>query len=109
MRVISLRLLRDYWQQPGRQDLEQPLKTWHAVARKAKWANLVEMKTAFPTVDMAYGRYVFDIKGNNCRLICSIDFTRHGVLVLWVGTHGDYDELMKNKGRQFKKVHGEMP
>jgi hypothetical protein len=48
------------------------------------------------------------IKGNNCRLICSIDFIRHGVLVLWVGPHSEFDALMKNDGRQFKRRYGEM-
>ena len=108
MRVVSLRLLRDYWEKLGKNGFEQPLRTWHAVSRKARWASLVDMKKDFPTVDMAHGRFVFDIKGNNCRLICSVDFARHGVLVLWVGSHSEYDVLMKNDGRQFKKLYGEM-
>jgi mRNA interferase HigB len=45
---------------------------------------------------MSYGRYVFDIGGNKYRLICRIDFVRHGILTLWVGTHVEYDELCKN-------------
>ena len=105
---MSLRPLREYWQQPGRQAAEQPLRTWFSVTRTARWAGFADMKRDFPSVDLAHGRYVFDIKGNNCRLICSIDFARHGVLVLWMGTHGDYDALTKNDGRQFKRVYGEM-
>jgi mRNA interferase HigB len=108
LRVVSLKLLRDYWEKPGRDDTEQPLRTWYAVTRKARWANLMEMKKDFPTVDLAHGRFVFDVKGNNCRLICSIDFIRHGVLVLWVGLHSEYDALMKNDGRQFKRRYGDM-
>jgi mRNA interferase HigB len=108
LRVVSLRLLREYWNQPGRQTTEQPLKTWFAVVRGSRWASLIDIKKDVPTVDIAHRRYVFDIKGNNCRLICSIDFVRHGVLILWVGTHDDYDELMKNDGRKFRKIYGEM-
>jgi mRNA interferase HigB len=108
LRVVSLKLLRDHWEKPGRDGLEQPLRMWHAVARKARWTNLGEIKRDFPTVDLAHGRFVFDNKGNNCRLICSIDFVRHGVLVLWVGRHSEYDALMKNDGRQFKRLYGEM-
>ena len=59
-------------------------------------------------IDLAHGRFVFDIEGINCRLICSVDFARHGVLVLWVGFHAEYDSLMKSDGRQFKKIYGEM-
>lgn len=108
MRVVSIKHLREYWSQPGRQDTEQPLKTWFSVMKRGLWAGLIDMREVFPTVDIAHGRYVFDIKGNNCRLICSIDFVRHGVLVLWVGTHSDYDELMKNNGRKFKRIYGEI-
>lgn len=108
MRVVSLRLLREYWGRPGNSGLEQPLRTWYAVTRKARWANLVEMKKDFPTVDIAHGRFVFDIKGNHNRLICSVDFIRHGVLVLWIGSHAEYDGLMKNDGRQLKRIFGEI-
>jgi mRNA interferase HigB len=108
LRVVSPKLLRDHWEKPGCDGLEQPLRTWHAVTRKARWANLVEMKRDFPTVDLAHGRFVFDIKGTNCRLICSIDFVRHWVLALWVGSHSEYDALMKNDGRQFKRRYGEL-
>ncbi len=95
--------------QSGRRDSETPLKTWHAVADKAKWKSIQDIKNDFPSVDAAYGRYVFDIKGNMYRLVCSIDFVRHGVLVLWVGPHSEYDELMKNSGRKFKELFGEAP
>jgi mRNA interferase HigB len=89
LRGVSLRLLRDYWEKPGKSGFEQALRTSHAVTRKAHWVSLAQMKKDFPTVDMAHGRFVFDIKGNNGRLICSVDFVRHGVLVLWVGSHPD--------------------
>jgi mRNA interferase HigB len=55
-------------------------------------------------VDLAHGKYVFDIGGNKYRLVCSIDFVRHGVLVLWVGTHAEYDELNKRGGERLKAL-----
>ena len=55
-------------------------------------------------VDLAHGKYVFDIKGNAYRLVCVIDFVRHGVLVLWVGTHREYDELNRRGGAKLKQL-----
>lgn len=98
--------MREFWEQPGRNDSAEPLKTWINVTRKAEWTNLDAVKDDLPAVDLAHRRYVFDIKGNAYRLICSIDFARHGVLVLWVGTHREYDALMKNDGRKFKQLFG---
>lgn len=109
VRVVSRKLLREFWEQPGRQDSEQPLKTWFNVARKAEWRNFAEVKADLPSADLAHSRYVFDIKGNTYRLVCSIDFVRHGVLVLWVGTHREYDELMRHSGRKFMQRFGDAP
>jgi mRNA interferase HigB len=55
-------------------------------------------------VDLAHGRHVFDIAGNKYRVVCSIDFLRHGVLILWVGTHADYDELNRQGGRKLRRL-----
>lgn len=103
MRVISKRVLREFWQRPDRRDSEQPLKTWFDVASKARWSSHADVNTAFGArVDLAHGKYVFDIKANDYRLVCVIDFARHGVLVLWVGTHSEYDELNARNGERLK-------
>jgi mRNA interferase HigB len=103
MRVISKRKLREHWTMPGRGDSKIPLTTWHDVASTARWASFNDIKAAYGVnVDRAYGRYVFDIGGNKYRLICRIDFARHGVLTLWVGTHAEYDELCKNDGKRLQ-------
>lgn len=108
MRAISIKPLREYWQQSGNEKLEQPLKTWFSVTEKAEWKHIFDVKKDFPSVDAAYGGYVFDIKGNTCRLLCLIDFVRHGVFVKWIGSHDDYDELLKNDGKLLKLKLGEI-
>ena len=57
-------------------------------------------------VDLAYGRYVFNIGGNKYRLICRIDFTRHGVLALWVGTHNLSTNYGPRAGNCFGRSEG---
>jgi mRNA interferase HigB len=105
MRVISRGLLKDFWEKPGRRDSEVPLKTWFNVASGAKWTSHDDVKAAYGgSVDIAHGRYVFDIGGNKYRLICRIDFTRHGVLTLLVCTHTEYDELCANGGKRLQQL-----
>ncbi len=90
---------------PGRQDSKTPLETWFDVASSARWASHDDVKAAYGrNVDLAHGRYVFNIGGNKYRLICRIDFVRHGVLTLWVGTHAEYDILCENAGERLKKL-----
>jgi mRNA interferase HigB len=105
MRVVSKGLLREHWERPGRRDSQTPLKTWYDVARTARWAFHSDVKAAYGAhVDLAYGRYVFNIGGNKYRLICRIDFVRHGVLTLWVGTHKEYDELCADGGKRLQNL-----
>ena len=105
MRVISLAKLRSFWQQPAHENSETSLKTWHDVARTAEWVSHDDVKRDFGArVDLAYGLHVFDIHGNDYRLLCRIDFRRHGVLTLWIGTHQEYDRLCRNGGRGLKAL-----
>ena len=105
MRVVSRALLRDYWEQPGRRDSQTPLQTWYDVVSTARWASHNDVKAAYrANVDLAHGRYVFNIGGNKYRLICRVDFVRHGVLTLWVGTHAEYDGLCADGGKRLQRL-----
>lgn len=105
MRIVARSLLRDYWSRPGRRDSEAPLKTWFDVTKKATWTSHDDVKASYgASVDLADGRYVFNIGGNKHRLICRIDFVRHGVLTLWVGNHAEYDDLCARGGAGLKRL-----
>jgi mRNA interferase HigB len=105
MRVVSRGLLRDFWQLPGRQDSETRLKAWFDVVKSAQWTSHNEVKASFgANVDIAYGYYIFNIGANKYRLICKIDFVRHGVMTLRVCTHADYDELCARGGKRLQQL-----
>ena len=38
-------------------------------------------------------RVVFNIKGNDYRLVTAVDFEKHIVWVKWIGTHAEYDRI----------------
>ena len=105
MRVISKKRLRQFWENPGRENSRDALQVWHDVASKAQWQHFGDVKQDFGArVDQAHGKTIFDIRNNEYRLICSIDYQRHGVLVLWIGTHAQYDVLNKNNGKKLKEL-----
>ncbi|MBC7635489.1 MAG: type II toxin-antitoxin system HigB family toxin [Acetobacteraceae bacterium] len=105
MRIVSRKRLREHWELPGRRLSEPALKTWYSIVDSARWTNLAEVKADFgAAVDLAHGKYVFNINGNDYRLVCAIDFVRHGVLVLWVGAHAEYDELNKRNGAELRRL-----
>jgi mRNA interferase HigB len=68
------------------------LATWEKVVRAAEWKNSEEMKRTFNSVDYADPRTIFDIGGNNVRLIALVDFKKQLVLITGVMTHAEYDK-----------------
>ena len=69
----------------------RPLANWIDVTRAASWKSFDDIRKTFRTADYVKGQVVFDIGGNNYRLISSLDYTTQRVYVLEVMTHAEYD------------------
>ena len=93
MHVIAKRVLRDHWETPGREDSEQPLKSWHEVVSAAQWRSPAEVRSIYGSASFVGERVVFNIGGNKYRLVTWIDYGRQLVLIKFVGTHGEYDRI----------------
>ena len=92
MRIISIQKLRDYWE--THKDAEIPLREWYSKVERAKWTCFNDIQNDFNFVDyVGNQKYVFNIKGNNHRLIVAIKFTPSLVYVRFVGTHSEYDKI----------------
>jgi mRNA interferase HigB len=95
MRVISLRHLREFWEQHD--DAEKPLRNWFKTARKARWRSLQDVRRAYPHADgltTARGETltVFNVGGNKYRLIARVRYDYQLINVRAVLTHKDYDQ-----------------
>jgi mRNA interferase HigB len=89
MNVISYRRIREF--SSAHRDAENPLRAWYTTARRANWQNFAELKRVYPSADLV-GRYtVFDIKGNNYRLIARIVCRSQTLFVVAILTHEQYD------------------
>ena len=70
------------------------LERWYNTTAKADWNGFSEMKKQFNSVDaVGDGLFVFNIKGNDCRLIARIIFRTRTVFIRFIGTHKQYDLL----------------
>jgi mRNA interferase HigB len=75
-------------------EAEQALNNWYDLAKQSDWKNFNEMRKTINSVDgVGNDRYVFDIKGNQYRLIALILFKIRTVYILFIGTHKEYDEV----------------
>ena len=89
MHVISRKRLREA---PAiHADLEGPLDTWFRIAKRAKWSSLAEVRQTFPSTDAVEGYTVFNIKGNEYRLITRMNYRTGRIFIRQVLTHGEYD------------------
>ncbi|GAA4318101.1 type II toxin-antitoxin system HigB family toxin [Compostibacter hankyongensis] len=75
-----------------------PLNDWFKKASQADWKSFASVKSTFNTVDaIGEDRYVFDIGGNNFRLIAMIHFTIRTLYIRAILTHKEYDALSRLK------------
>lgn len=85
-------------------DSIDPLIKWYDITRKADWKNYHELKKSFNTTDsVGNNRYVFNIKGNTYRLIALILFKTRTVFILFIGTHGEYNNIQA-KNIEYEKL-----
>lgn len=92
MRVIALATLREFWVRHP--DAEIPLRAWHALASRAAWKTPADIKAAYRSASFtANNRVVFNIKGNDYRLVVAVHYDRGMMFVRFVGSHRQYDKI----------------
>jgi len=92
MRIIALSRLRECWQKHPRS--EGPLRNWHAEASRANWRTPADIKVAHRNASfLGNGRVVFNIKGNDLRLVVAVHYNRGRMFIRFVGTHAEYDRI----------------
>jgi mRNA interferase HigB len=81
---------------------KKPFEDWMKAIKIADWNNFNEIKNTFRSADLlglGSNRVVFDIGGNNYRMICKCIFGEKEIhlFICWIGTHADYDKLNKKQ------------
>jgi len=77
-----------------RTSVKKHLDAWYAEAEKASWKDPAELKAQFRSASIVSGeRVVFNIKGNDYRLIVAINYHYQILLILWLGTHKECDKI----------------
>lgn len=95
MRVISKPRLREFWHRHPQ--AKAPLNAWWKIARKAQWASIDDVRVVYPhadavLLDCGIVATVFNIAGNNYRLVVRIEYKYHCIYVKAVMTHAEYNK-----------------
>jgi mRNA interferase HigB len=92
MRIVARRTLRDYWEQ--RPEVEQALQAWYHDAVAAKWTGPADIKRTYATASiLPNNRVVFNLRGNQYRLVVAINYGYGIVSIRFVGTHQAYNSI----------------
>ena len=69
-------------------------RSWLAIVEEAIWRRPVEVQTSHPKASiLKAGRVVFNIKGNDFRLVCQINYLAGTVEIRFFGNHSEHDRI----------------
>ncbi len=92
MRVIAKKTINAY--RECYPEADGALKTWVSLLEKHSFQHFPDLKAVFRSADLiGDDRIVFNIKGNQFRLIAAVSFEFQVVYIKWFGRHKDYDNI----------------
>jgi mRNA interferase HigB len=98
MRIIARRTLTRFVEgRAGYRDrraLKAALDAWFDEVRRAQWTSSADLKRDYRTASIVSAeRAVFNIKGNDYRLVVAVDYEKEIVWIKWLGSHVEYDRI----------------
>ena len=96
--MIARRTLREFVEsRVGHRDhaaLKGAIDAWFAEVRRARWSSTADVKRLYRSASVvSTDRIVFNVKGNDYRLVVAVDFEKGIVWIKWIGTHAEYDRI----------------
>lgn len=96
MRVIAIKTLSQFWAR--HRDAEPALRAWYAEAKSAGWRHPQDILDRYHSADILPGnRVVFNIKGNQYRLVVKIHYNTGVVYIRFIGAHAEYNRIDAEK------------
>ena len=94
MRIIKEKTLTEYCRLGRYKPAADSLKAWIFEVRYSTWDNTNELKSKYRHASvLSSKRVVFNIKGNDFRLIVDIEYKLKIVFIVWFGTLAEYDKI----------------
>jgi mRNA interferase HigB len=92
MRIVTHKSIENFYKKHT--NSKSALEEWYTKANKAEWNNFAEMKSTFKSVDaVGNNRFVFNVKGNDYRLVAIVLFQIKIIYIRFIGTHAEYDKI----------------
>ncbi len=103
--LIKKQTIEDYIKNNARS--KASFEIWFSILKRAQWIEPNDIVSTFNSVDIlgrSSNRVIFNIGGNNYRMICRYHFGTINVhlFVKWIGTHAEYTKLC-NDQKQYEE------
>lgn len=94
-RILAKSTLREFWKKHA--ESEQYLKTWYDTAKNSDWKTPNDVKNTYANASILKNeRIIFNIKGNDYRLVTKFNFEKSWIFIRFIGTHAEYDKINAN-------------
>lgn len=93
MHIISIKMLREFWK--NHPEAEKTLREWHTIVEQLDLKDFAHVREVFNSADYVPPYTVFDVGGNNYRLVVIVRYRFKKVFVHKVMTHREYDDWNK--------------
>ena len=94
MNVIAFKTIRDFYEENS--ITMNSLKTWFTILKAQKWLKPQDAVETFGVTNvdiLKNNRLCINVKGNNIRVVLSINYEKNTAFIKWIGWHKDYDKL----------------
>ena len=92
MQTVASTTLQTFWEKHP--DAKVPLQAWYALASRARWQSPSDIKAAYRNASfVANERVVFNIKGNDYRLVALIRYRQGLMFIRFIGSHSQYNKI----------------
>ncbi|MCZ6635939.1 MAG: type II toxin-antitoxin system HigB family toxin [bacterium] len=89
MKVVGLPLLREF--QNRHADVRSQINAWISEVEEAQWNSPQDIKARYSSASfLANNQVVFNLKGNDYRLVVKVSYKAQLVLIKKIGTHAEY-------------------
>ena len=89
MRIISERQLREFWEKHP--TAKTPMQEWIKVVKAAEWNTTSNIRVTFNSADFYCNCVIFNVGGNNFRVIAKVAYRIKVVFIRFVMLHSEYD------------------
>jgi len=96
MRIVTYKRILEFSKKHT--NSKNSLNFWYHTVTAKNWNSLNDIKQTFNSADyVGNSRYVFNIKGNDYRLVAIISFNAKKIYIRFIGTHSEYDKIKNIK------------